>query len=154
LNSIPATTTMAGLAAKRAAAAAAGCRVDVGFWGGVVPGNSAELEPLARAGVPGFKCFMVPSGVDEFEHVTERDLRIATPILARLGLPLLAHAELPGPIEAAAAALRGRDPRKHATWLASRPPSAEVEAIRMLLRLAAETGCHVHIVHLAAADAL
>jgi allantoinase len=153
LNSIPATTTVAALAAKRAAAEAAGCRVDCGFWGGVVPGNTAELEGLAGAGVLGFKCFMVPSGVDEFAHVEEHDLREAMPVLARLGLPLLVHAELPGPIAAAAAALQG-DRRRHATWLASRPPAAEVEAIRLILRLCEETGCAVHIVHLAAAEAL
>jgi allantoinase len=154
LNSIPATTTVAALAAKRAAAKAAGCRVDCGFWGGVVPGNTAELEGLAAAGVLGFKCFLVPSGVDEFESVTEEDLREAMPVLARLGLPLLAHAELPGPIAAAASALRGRDPRRYATWLASRPPAAEADAVRLLLGLCAETGCAVHIVHLAAAEAL
>src|SRR5262249_6607886 len=70
-NSIPATTPTAALAAKRAAAAAA-CQVDVGFWGGVVPGNAGELEGLAAAGVCGFKCFLVPSGVEEFPHVDER----------------------------------------------------------------------------------
>lgn len=154
LNSIPATTTVAALAAKREAAAAAGCRVDYGFWGGVVPGNAAELEGLAAAGVLGFKCFLVPSGVEEFASVGEGDLREAMPILARLGLPLLAHAELPGPIAAAASALQGRDPRHYATWLASRPPAAEVEAVRLLLRLCDETGCAVHVVHLAAAEAL
>src|SRR5512145_366825 len=94
LNSIPATTSMSGLEAKRRAAASR-CQVDVGFWGGVVPGNAADLEPLARAGVLGFKCFLCPSGVDEFAHVTERDVREALPALASLGLPLLVHAELP-----------------------------------------------------------
>ncbi|MEK7329401.1 MAG: amidohydrolase family protein, partial [Candidatus Eisenbacteria bacterium] len=123
LNCIPATTTVAALAQERAAAAAAGCRVDCGFWAGVVPGNTAELEGLAAAGVLGFKCFLVPSGVDEFACVGERDLREAMPVLARLGLPLLAHAELPGPIAAAASALQGRDPRRYATWLVSRPPA-------------------------------
>jgi len=153
LNSTPATTTARALAAKRRAAAS-GCRVDVGFWGGVVPGNVPELEGLAAAGVLGFKCFLVPSGVDDFAHIGERDLREAMPVLARLGRPLLVHAELPGPIAVAAEALRGDDPRRYATWLASRPPAAEVEAIRMVLGLCAETGCAVHIVHLSAADAL
>jgi len=153
LNSTPATTTAGALAAKRAAATG-GCRVDVGFWGGVVPGNTAELEGLAAAGVLGFKCFLVPSGVDDFPEVGERDLREAMPVVARLGRPLLVHAELPGPIGAAAEALRGDDPRRYATWLAARPPAAEVEAIRMVLDLCAETGCAVHIVHLSAAEAL
>jgi allantoinase len=153
LNSVPATTSAAALQAKRDAARGQ-CAINVAYWGGVVPGNADELEPLAAAGVCGFKCFMVPSGVDEFEHVTERDLREAMPILAQLGLPLLVHAELPAPIERANAAIAGRDPRAYATWLASRPPEAEIEAIRLVLRLCEETGCRVHIVHLAAAAAL
>ena len=153
LNSTPATTTVAALAAKRAAAVGA-CRVDVGLWGGVVPGNVSELEGLAAAGVLGFKCFLVPSGVDDFPHVGEEDLREAMPVLARLGRPRRVHAELPGPIAAATAAARAGDPRHYATWLASRPPAAEVEAIRMVLGICAETTCPVHIVHLSAADAL
>jgi allantoinase len=148
LNSIPATTTVAGLDAKRRAAAGR-CHVDVGFWGGVVPGNAAELEPLARAGVLGFKCFLCPSGVDEFEHVTEDDLRDALPIVARLGVPLLAHAELPARL----LQTRG-DPRRYATWLASRPPAAEHAAIDLLIRLAGEFNARVHVVHLASPDAL
>jgi allantoinase len=153
LNSVPATTTAAALGAKRAAAAGK-CSVDVAFWGGVVPGNAGELEALAAEGVRGFKCFLVASGVDEFPHIGERDLRAAMPVIARLGLPLLVHAELPGPIEAAARVSRGRDPRAYATWLASRPPAAECEAIALMLRLCGETGCRVHIVHLTTADAL
>ena len=94
LNSIPATTTVEGFDAK-AAAARGRCQVDVGFWGGVVPGNLDSLAPLAGRGVLGFKCFMAPSGVDEFEHVREADLRAAAPVVAALDLPLLAHAEWP-----------------------------------------------------------
>jgi len=93
LNSIPATTTVGGLYAK-VAAARAQCHVDVGFWGGVVPGNAGELEALVDAGVRGFKCFLVPSGVDEFPAVTEQDLRVALPIVAKRGVPLLVHAEI------------------------------------------------------------
>jgi allantoinase len=153
LNSVPATTTVAALAAKRAAAAGK-CVVDAAFWGGVVPGNAEELAGLAAAGVRGFKCFLVPSGVDEFPHVGERELREAMPRIARLGLPLLVHAELPGPIEAAARSATWRDPRAYASWLASRPDGAEREAIAMMLTLCAETRCRVHVVHLAAADAV
>ncbi len=153
LNSVPATTTVPALVAKRTAAEGR-CRVEVGYWGGVVPGNTGELWALAEAGVRGFKCFMVPSGVDEFGHVSEADLRAAMPLIARLKLPLLAHAELPGPIEAATAEHGGGDPRRHATWLATRPPAAELEAIRLLIRLCREYRCHVHIVHLAASEAL
>ena len=87
LNSIPSTTSAAGLAAKQAAATGR-CHVDVGFWGGVVPGNASDLAPLAHAGVLGFKCFLSPSGVAEFEHVSEQDLREALPEVSRLDLPL------------------------------------------------------------------
>jgi allantoinase len=153
LNSVPATTTTVALEAKRAAAAGR-CCVDVAFWGGVVPGNAKEIAGLAAAGVRGFKCFLVPSGVDEFPHVGERDLKEAMPRIARLGLPLLVHAELPGPIEAAARSATWRDPRAYASWLASRPRAAEREAIAMMLALCEETGCRVHIVHLASADAV
>ena len=153
LNSVPATTTAAALAAKREAAGGQ-CSVDVAFWGGVVPGNAGELAALAAAGVRGFKCFLVPSGVDEFPHVGERDLRDAMPVIARLRLPLLVHAELPGPIDAAANAASFCDPRSHASWLASRPRAAERQAIAMMLALCEETGCRVHVVHLAAAEAV
>src|SRR3954451_23884426 len=90
LNSVPATTTVAGLEAKREAARAA--TVNVEFWGGVIPGNAHEREPLADAGGRGFKCFLTPSGVDEFPHVTERYFRDPWPILEGRNLPLLVHA--------------------------------------------------------------
>jgi allantoinase len=146
LNSIPATTTAAALEAKRAAARKK-CWVNVGFWGGVVPGNAGELRALHRAGVFGFKCFLVPSGVPEFENVTERDLRAALPILAEMDAPLLVHAELPGPIERATKRLAKADPRSYATWLRSRPPAAEKQAIEMMIALAREFNARVHIVH-------
>ena len=148
LNSIPASTDVSGLEAKRKAAHGQ-CYVDVGFWGGVVPGNTADLEALASAGVRGFKCFLSPSGVDEFEQVTEQDLRDALPIVAKLGLPLLVHAEMP----ALLGTPRG-DPRSYSTWLDSRPPMAEQAAIELLVRLAREYQAHIHVVHLASADAL
>ena len=150
LNSVPATTTAGGLAAKREAAAGQ-CTVDVGFWGGVVPGNVTELEPLADLGVLGFKCFMSPSGVDEFEHVGEADLRKALPVLAGLQLPLLVHAEWPPLLREADA---DGDPSDHGTWLASRPVDSEHQAIDLLIALAREYRAHVHVVHLAAATAI
>ena len=150
LNSIPATTTVAALEAKRRAAAGR-CHVDVGFWGGVVPGNAGDIEPLARAGALGFKCFLSPSGVAEFGHVSEADLREALPIVAGTGLPLLVHAEMP-------ALLREpdprADPRRYATWLDSRPTTAEQAAIDLLIELCEQTSARMHIVHLASADAL
>jgi allantoinase len=153
LNSIPPTTTAAGLREKLAAAAGK-LWVDVGFWGGVVPGNVAEIEPLWTAGALGFKCFLVPSGVEEFAHVTESDLRVALPGLVALGAPLLAHAELPGPIADAAKKLTQAETRRHDTWLASRPREAENEAIALLLRLAREYSARIHIVHLSSSDAI
>ena len=152
LNSIPATTSVSALEVKRAAARGQAA-VDVGFIGGVIPGNAAHLSGLSAAGVHAFKCFLVPSGVEEFASLTERDLREAMPVLAGLDALLMVHAELPGPIVRAAGCLTG-DPRRYATWHLSRPASAEVEAIRLLARLAAEFDIRVHVVHLAAAESL
>jgi allantoinase len=102
----------------------------------------------------GFKCFLAPSGVDEFHHVDEADLRLAMPVLAEFGAPLLVHAELPAPLERAAAQVAGADPRSYAAYVRSRPPEAEVEAIELVIRLCREFGTRVHVVHLAAAAAL
>lgn len=153
LNSIPATTTRSALETKRAAARGH-TFVDVGFWGGVVPGNAAELAPLVQAGALGFKCFLVDSGVEEFGWVRAADLRPALAELAPLGVPLLAHAEVAGPIDAATAALAGADSNRYATYLASRPPEAEEQAIALLIGLVRERPTHVHIVHHSAASAL
>lgn len=153
LNSVPATTTIEALAAKRESAAGR-CSVDVGFWGGVVPGNLKELAPLFEAGVFGFKCFLVPSGVDEFRHVDEADLRSAMPRLAEIGALLLAHAETPGPIEKALRRLAGARPTSYRAYLDARPDSAEHEAVSLLVKLAAEFGSRIHIVHLSSAGSL
>jgi allantoinase len=150
LNCIPSTTSVEALEIKRRAADGH-CHVDVGFWGGSVPGNQLDLEPLARAGVLGFKCFLSPSGVDEFPNLSEQDLRIALPIVGRTGLPLLAHAEWPpllvdpDPRD---------DPRRYATWLRTRPPAAEHAAVDLLIDCASHAKARLHIVHLASADAL
>jgi allantoinase len=153
LNAIPAVTDAAALRAK-VESTEGKLHVDTGFWGGVVPGNADELPELWAAGVLGFKCFLSPSGVDEFPHVGEADLRQAMPVLARLGAPLLVHAEAPAVLDAAAARLGDADPRAYATYLASRPPEAEVAAVELLVRLAREFGTHVHVVHVSAAEAL
>src|SRR5262252_3297964 len=123
LNCVPATTTVAALDAKRAAARGR-VHVDVAFWGGVVPGNATELDALIDAGVRGFKCFLAPSGVDEFQHVVERDLREALPTLARRRVPLLVHAEDPTHLACST------DPTYQA-YVAARPPSAEREAVEL-----------------------
>ncbi|HEY0017061.1 MAG TPA: allantoinase AllB [Longimicrobium sp.] len=153
LNSIPATTTADAFRAKLDAARDR-LHVDVGFWGGVVPGNADDLRPLWDAGVLGFKCFLCPSGVDEFGYVAEADLRAAMPVLAGLGAPLLAHAELPEPLARGALAVAELDGRHYAVYLASRPAEAEHRAIELLVRLCRETGARVHVVHLADADSL
>jgi allantoinase len=155
LNSIPPATTAQNLEAKRKAASGR-CHVDVAFWGGVVPGNADDIEPLVRAGVLGFKCFLCPSGVDEFGHVSEPDLRDALGVLSAQDVPLLAHAELPGLLRDPAASRDGSspDPRRYDTWLASRPAESEHAAIDLLVRLARQYHARVHIVHLASAEAL
>lgn len=147
LNSIPVTTTLKALEAKLAAAAGK-LAVDCAFWGGVVPGNAGELEPMIDAGVSGFKVFLCPSGIDDFPNVTEADLKPAMAVLARRGVPLLVHAEL------ADGAPSGGDPCRFATYLASRPRDWENRAVELMLRLCRETGCRVHIVHLSSSDAL
>jgi allantoinase len=156
LNSVPATTTAAALRAKIEVARAQ-CHVDVGFWGGVVPGNAAELDALADGGARGFKCFLVPSGVDEFPAVTEDDLRQALPILARLRLPLLVHAELSAYLVDPAPPTQmfpPTYPTEYAPYLATRPPRAELEAVGLMIRLADEFRTRVHIVHVSAAESV
>jgi allantoinase len=155
LNCIPETTNLEALEAKRAAANGHAW-VDWAAWGGVVPGNADSLLPLANTGVPGFKCFLIHSGIDGFQAVNEADLRLALAKLRGTGLPLLAHAEVAGPVDAATEALNasGADWRRYSTYLASRPDEAEVEAIALLIRLAEEFQTPIHIVHLATALAL
>jgi allantoinase len=157
LNSIPATTTLEGFESKLAAARGK-LSVDVGFWGGVVPGNTGELRKLWEAGVVGFKCFLIHSGVDEFPNVAEGDLREAMPELARLGALLIVHAEVPGPVAAACCRTdegdEGASTTSYETFLHSRPRAAENEAVNLMIRLSRETGCRIHVVHHSSADAL
>jgi len=148
LNSVPATTNVEALEEKREAARNR-TLVNVEFIGGIVPGNADEILPLARAGVRAFKCFLTPSGVDEFENVSEGDLREAFPFLAQTGLPLMVHAEDP----ACLVVHRGAS-RKYSDYLASRPVEAEHRAIETMVRLIEETPTPVHIVHLSSASSL
>ena len=153
LNCLPPTTSVAGLEAKRAAAEGQ-CAVDWRPWGGAEDGNQGDLIALADAGVPGFKCFLVYPGCDGLGLLDEPNLRAAMPLIAQSGLPLLVHAELPGPIEAVAPGLTGADFRSYAPYLASRPDEAELAAIRLLIDLCREFGARIHIVHLASGFAL
>lgn len=149
LNSLPPTTTVAHLAVKRAAAQGR-CHVDTGFWGGAVPGNAAELRPLYEAGVFGFKCFLSPSGVEEFPELDPGELeRALTEIAAFDGL-LIVHAEDPGQLAAAPQ----RPGPHYADFLASRPRAAENDAVERLIALARRLGARVHVLHLSSADAL
>ncbi len=153
LNSIPPTTTVAALHAK-VAAMRGKLRVDVGLWGGVIPGNLGELQPMLDAGALGFKCFLVHSGVEEFPNVDDKQLRDAASALAPAGAPLLVHAESPGPIADAERRRGRRRYTEYETYLESRPAAAEDEAIELLLRVCEETGARIHVVHLSSANAL
>jgi allantoinase len=155
LNCVPETISAEALQAKRRAAEGR-TWVDWATWGGVVRGNADSLPGLIAAGVLGFKCFLIDSGVPGFTWVDEQDLRLALEKLRGTGLPLLVHAEISGPVEEAVKTLNlnGADWRKYSTHLASRPDAAELDAISLLLRLAEEFEAPIHIVHLSTARAL
>jgi allantoinase len=153
LNSSPVTTTLQALKQKLAAARNQ-LTVDCGFYGGIIPGNTSAIEPLLAEGVLGMKAFLCPSGIDEFPPADEIDLRVAMPILARAGCPLLVHAELTQPSPTPSNSEEMENPRSYRAYLASRPREWEIRAIRLLIQLCGEYSCKVHIVHLSAADAL
>ncbi|MFC6645163.1 allantoinase AllB [Granulicella cerasi] len=155
LNCLPETINVASLEIKREAAKGQ-CLVDYALWGGAVDGNEHELEPLAVAGVPGYKCFLIYPGCDGFTSIDRENLELALPHIAKTRLPLLVHAELAAPIDAAVAELNssGANWREYKTYLASRPDEAELQAIEMLLELQRKYGFRLHIVHLATAKAL
>ena len=153
LNCVPATTSVGALQAKRAAAKSR-CWVDWAPWGGVVADNQQDITKLAGAGVRGFKCFLVHPGIDEFTMVTEKQLREALPYVAETGLPLLVHAELPDRIDVATKNLEKADWTEYPTYVQSRPEESEVSAIRLLISLCREYEFRLHIVHLAASEAL
>jgi allantoinase len=144
LNSSPVTTTVAALRAK-VAAAAGQCAVDVAFWGGAVPGNAAEFAGLLDAGVVGFKCFLIDSGLPEFPPLSREEFRSAMAALADSGAPMLVHAEDPSQVT---------EPNgpSYDAFVASRPTVAERRAIETVIAAAAFSGARAHIVHLAAAD--
>jgi len=153
LNCLPETTTVAALEQKRSAARGE-CFVDWAPWGGAVADNQQHILPLARAGVLGFKCFLIYPGCDGFTMINQQQLEAALPFIAESGLPLLVHAELAGPIDAATDELRDADWRSYATYLASRPDQAELEAIRLMIRLCRQYRFRLHIVHLSTSLAL
>jgi len=149
LNATPVTTTVQALEAKIKAAGSQ-LYADCGFWGGIIPGNTQEIDWLIRDGVRGFKAFLIHSGIDDFPNVTETDLENAMPVIARHDLPLLVHCEL-----APATPLPEQENiRSYKQYVASRPPSWETDAIDLMIRLCEKFNCHVHIVHLSTESAI
>ncbi|MBC7873716.1 MAG: allantoinase AllB [Ferruginibacter sp.] len=148
LNSSPVTTTVTALEEKIKAATGQ-LHTHCGFWGGVVPGNEKEIEPLIEKGVLGFKAFLTHSGIDEFPNVTDEDLRKVMPILVKHNLPLLVHCELSDNQQPVTS-----NPQSYQNYLASRPKKWEDDAITLMIRLCGEYNCRTHIVHLSSADSI
>ncbi|MGP4093101.1 allantoinase AllB [Nonomuraea sp. KM90] len=146
LNSLPPTVSAGALEVKQRAAEGQ-CHVDVGFWGGAVPGNVKDLAPLHERGVYGFKCFMSPSGVDEFPPLADDELREALEEIAGFGGMMVVHAEDP-------ALLAEPGGPTYREFLDSRPGESERSAVERVVRLAAETGCRVHVLHVSSAACL
>lgn len=149
LNSSPVTTTTKALDEKIHATVGQ-LHCNCGFWGGVVPGNEKEIEPLVQKGVLGFKAFLTHSGIDEFPNVTEKDLRKVMPVIAKYGLPLLVHCEL-----GISKKLKGKSQNtSYQEYVSSRPRKWEDDAIALMIRLCEEFNCRTHIVHLSSANSL
>ena len=144
LNSSPVTTSVDALAVK-VAAAAGQCAVDVAFWAGAVPGNAKEIGPLLDAGVVGFKCFLIDSGIPDFPPLTREELRADMFLLAGSGAPMIVHAEDPSQVSEPIGA-------SYDAFVSSRPPIAERRAIETVISAAAFSGARAHIVHLAAGE--
>lgn len=150
LNSSPVTVSVADFDMKlKTAEGKLNCHV--GFYGGIIPENQAEILPLAKAGVLGYKCFLVHSGIDEFPNVSRHDLDLAMPLIAQTGLPLLVHCEVD---DSPAHSDLNSNPQHYLSYLASRPKAWENKAIAMMIELAEKHNCRVHIVHVSSAEAL
>ncbi len=148
LNASPVTTTVATFAEKLAATQNQ-LHSNCGFWGGIVPGNFNEIEPLIAKGVLGFKAFLTHSGIDDFPNATEEDLRKAMPILAKHNLPLLVHCELTDDFK-----LDHQNPFSYHDYLQSRPKYWEDKAITLMIGLCEEYNCKTHIVHLSSSNSI
>jgi allantoinase len=149
LDSIPTTTDVAALDAKRAAADGQ-CHVDVGFWGGVVPGNLGELAGVRDSGGLGFKCFLVDSGSEEFPPVSAAEMEEAMAVIAQLGAPLLVHAES----QEVAAGLPVVHTARYEEYLRSRPRGLENLAVAQVIEAARRTGGRAHVCHVSSSDAV
>jgi allantoinase len=153
LNAHPPTLDAASFRLKRAAAEASSV-VDFALWGGLTPGNLATMEELADCGVVGFKAFMSSSGMDDFQRSDTATLRAGMKIAARAGLTVAVHAEDEAMTAELAAQARRRGGTGVGDYLASRPPAAEVAAIREACEVAGETGCRLHVVHVSCGEGL
>lgn len=149
LNCIPSTTSLSALETKLKYAQHK-CFVDVGFWGGIVPNNQDELVPMLNAGVLGFKCFLIHSGVDDFPAVTRSDLEAAMEILKDTDAVVLFHAEM----DCSCGSVSTGEPKAYKTFLESRPEIMEIEAIKLVCEMCLKYRVRCHIVHLSSASAL
>ena len=149
LNASPVTTPLAAFHEKLEASKGK-MNVNCGFYGGLIPGNTDELEGLIQAGVLGIKCFLTHSGIDEFPNVTVDDLELAMPILAKYKMPLLVHCELDDGFKNNLEA----SPQSYDTYLASRPKIWENNAVALMIDLCRKFNCPIHIVHVSSAEAL
>src|SRR6185369_8053280 len=162
LNASPVTTTVKAFDEKIAAAGFGQTETvrpklhcNCGFWGGIIPGNEKDVEPLIEKGILGFKAFLVDSGIDEFPNVTEEDLRKAMPIIAKHGLPLLVHCELVEESQKSKVkSQKNSQPDSYQNYLASRPRKWEDDAIALMIRLCEEFNCRTHIVHLSSSNSI
>lgn len=151
LNSIPPTTTVENLKIK-ASSADGNVFVDVGFWGGVIVGNDDSLRDLVEAGVVGFKCFLCPSGVDEFPNVGREDLEKAFAALEGTGSVLAFHAELEDDSPPSRKKIKKKDPEEYQTYLESRPPNMELNAVALIKDFVSKTDVRVHVVHVSSSE--
>jgi allantoinase len=149
LNSLPPTTTVGHLRTKQQVAAAK-AHIDTGFWGGAIPSNVKDLRPLYEAGVFGFKCFLSPSGVEEFPELDQEQLARSLAEIAGFDGLLIVHAEDPHHLAAAPQ----RSGPAYADFLASRPRDAEDTAIESLIAHARRLNARIHVLHLSSSDAL
>ncbi|TMF62507.1 MAG: allantoinase AllB [Chloroflexi bacterium] len=149
IDSVPATVTVDGLEAKRASARDQ-CHVDVGFWGGAIPGNLPDMRPLRETGVLGFKCFLVDPGVPDFPPLDAREMDEVLAVTRDLNAPLLVHAESAD----VAAGMSPVNSRKYGDYLESRPKEMENLAVAQVIEAARRTGGRAHVVHLSSSDAV
>ncbi|MEP7164519.1 MAG: allantoinase AllB [Ferruginibacter sp.] len=125
--------------------------VNVGFYGGLIPGNKNDLEPLMKAGVLGIKCFLVHSGIDEFPNVGEKEIAEAMPVIAKYNIPLLAHCEI---FEKEVICDFQKYPTSYKHYLESRPKQWENDAVDLMIKLCRKYHCPTHIVHVSSCEAL